>query len=56
LSERGVPASVGTFVAVNAVCVPASRSAAPMVFVVLFYSGVARAGRLGNSDDGHFAE
>jgi hypothetical protein len=33
-----------TFVVVNAVYVPASRYVAPMLFVMLFYSGVALAG------------
>lgn len=33
-----------TFVGVNAVYVPASRYAAPMIFVLLFYSGVALSG------------
>jgi hypothetical protein len=36
-------AVAGTFVAVNAVYVPASRYVAPMLFVLLLYSGVALA-------------
>jgi hypothetical protein len=37
-------AIAATFVVVNAVYVPVSRYVAPMLFVMLFYSGVALAG------------
>ncbi|RPI57052.1 MAG: hypothetical protein EHM55_03265 [Acidobacteria bacterium] len=51
-------AVAATFIVVNAVYVPASRYAAPMLFVLCFYAGVALAAfapPVEDAHDGHFA-